>query len=37
MDRQALHSASLAFKHPVTGEMLNFDSPLPDDFAVTSC
>ena len=37
MDRQALHSASLAFKHPVTGEMLNFESPLPDDFAVSSC
>ena len=29
--RQALHAASLGFAHPVTGEMLSFSSPLPDD------
>jgi len=29
--RQALHAATLGFKHPVTGEMLRFSAPLPDD------
>lgn len=29
--RQALHAAVLGFKHPVTGEDLRFESPLPDD------
>lgn len=29
--RQALHAATLAFHHPVTGEALRFESPLPDD------
>ena len=32
MTRQALHAAHLAFKHPVTGERLSFDSAPPDDF-----
>lgn len=31
--RQALHAATLGFLHPVTGETLRFDSPLPADFA----
>ena len=31
--RQALHAASLGFEHPVTGEMLDFTSPLPADLA----
>lgn len=31
--RQALHAASLGFEHPVTGELLEFTSPLPDDLA----
>jgi 23S rRNA pseudouridine1911/1915/1917 synthase len=31
--RQALHATHLGFEHPVTGEPLAFDSPLPDDFA----
>ena len=31
--RQMLHSVSLAFIHPVTGEALRFDAPLPDDMA----
>jgi 23S rRNA pseudouridine1911/1915/1917 synthase len=31
--RQALHSASLAFTHPITGKELNFRSPLPPDLA----
>lgn len=30
--RQALHAASLGFEHPVTGEQLEFQSPLPADF-----
>lgn len=29
--RQALHAASLAFRHPRTGETLAFDTPLPED------
>ncbi|MAU44288.1 MAG: RNA pseudouridine synthase [Yangia sp.] len=29
--RQALHAAELGFDHPVTGERLRFESPLPDD------
>jgi 23S rRNA pseudouridine1911/1915/1917 synthase len=29
--RQALHAATLGFFHPVSGETLEFASPLPDD------
>jgi len=29
--RQALHAATLGFRHPVTGEALSFQSPLPED------
>jgi len=29
--RQALHAAILGFDHPITGEPLAFESPLPDD------
>jgi 23S rRNA pseudouridine1911/1915/1917 synthase len=32
MTRQALHAAHLAFKHPITGEALRFDSTPPADF-----
>ena len=31
--RQALHAASLGFAHPVTGEALHFETPMPDDMA----
>lgn len=31
--RQTLHSASLKFSHPITGKMLFFHAPLPDDMA----
>lgn len=31
--RQALHAATLGFVHPVSGEKLSFEAPLPDDFA----
>ncbi|MPT48872.1 MAG: RluA family pseudouridine synthase [Sphingobium sp.] len=29
--RQALHAASLGFIHPISGERLEFEAPLPDD------
>ena len=32
LGRQALHAARLAFDHPVSGERLAFEAPLPDDF-----
>ncbi|KRI89538.1 hypothetical protein APC20_00785 [Acinetobacter baumannii] len=31
MRRQALHAASLAFDHPVTGERQRVTAPLPED------
>jgi 23S rRNA pseudouridine1911/1915/1917 synthase len=31
--RQALHAATLGFVHPVSGEFLRFEAPLPKDFA----
>ncbi len=31
--RQALHAATLGFDHPVSGERLDFESPLPADMA----
>jgi 23S rRNA pseudouridine1911/1915/1917 synthase len=31
MPRQALHAKTLGFTHPVTGEMMRFDTELPDD------
>ena len=33
LKRQALHAAVLGFVHPVTGEALRFESPLPADMA----
>jgi 23S rRNA pseudouridine1911/1915/1917 synthase len=33
LKRQALHAAVLGFRHPVTGQALRFESPLPDDMA----
>jgi 23S rRNA pseudouridine1911/1915/1917 synthase len=30
--RQALHAAKLGFTHPVSGEAMEFEAPLPDDF-----
>jgi 23S rRNA pseudouridine1911/1915/1917 synthase len=29
--RQALHAATLGFRHPVTGKTLSFEAPLPPD------
>ena len=31
MERQALHAAKMSLKHPMTGETLNIEAPLPDD------
>ena len=31
--RQALHARLLAFRHPVTGEVMRFEAPYPDDLA----
>ncbi|MFN8273997.1 MAG: RluA family pseudouridine synthase [Flavobacteriaceae bacterium] len=31
MPRQALHAKTLGFTHPVSGEMMRFDTELPDD------
>lgn len=33
MTRQSLHAALLGFAHPVTGEDMRFEAPLPDDMA----
>lgn len=30
--RQALHARTLGFRHPATGEEMDFDSPWPEDF-----
>ena len=29
--RQALHSYKMAFRHPITGELMEFSAPLPED------
>jgi 23S rRNA pseudouridine1911/1915/1917 synthase len=31
--RQALHAAVLGFVHPITGEAMRFETPLPEDMA----
>jgi 23S rRNA pseudouridine1911/1915/1917 synthase len=33
LSRQALHASRLSFLHPVTGEEMAFESPLPADLA----
>ena len=33
LQRQALHAAVLGFRHPITGQALRFQSPLPPDMA----
>jgi 23S rRNA pseudouridine1911/1915/1917 synthase len=33
LHRQALHAAILAFRHPITGEILRFETPPPADMA----
>lgn len=35
LPRQALHAARLVFQHPVTGEELRFEAPLPEDLVAT--
>ena len=31
LSRQALHAATLGFEHPITGQPMHFDSPVPAD------
>ncbi len=31
LPRQALHARTLGFEHPVTGEAMHFETPIPDD------
>jgi 23S rRNA pseudouridine1911/1915/1917 synthase len=31
LDRQALHAHALHLQHPITGQPINFNAPLPDD------
>jgi len=33
LGRQALHAASLSFRHPISGKLLSFESALPPDIA----
>jgi 23S rRNA pseudouridine1911/1915/1917 synthase len=33
LDRQFLHAARLAFAHPFTGEVVDIESPLPEDLS----
>ena len=33
LSRQALHASRLTFRHPVTGQEMTFESPLPADMA----
>jgi 23S rRNA pseudouridine1911/1915/1917 synthase len=35
IERQALHARRLAFAHPVTGQPLDLEAPLPADFQAT--
>lgn len=35
LPRQMLHAETLGFKHPATGEHLEFSSPLPEDMRTT--
>ena len=34
LTRQALHAGVLGFVHPITGEVMRFETPLPDDMRV---
>ena len=31
LNRQALHSTRIVFKHPITGEQIDISAPLPED------
>jgi 23S rRNA pseudouridine1911/1915/1917 synthase len=33
LTRQALHAARISFAHPITGEAMEFDAPLPQDLS----
>lgn len=34
LHRQALHAGHLTFEHPISGEIMGFDAPLPDDMVL---
>ncbi|MFN3596782.1 MAG: pseudouridine synthase [Rubricoccaceae bacterium] len=36
LPRQALHARTLGFRHPVTGEALDFEAPVPRDMALVT-
>jgi 23S rRNA pseudouridine1911/1915/1917 synthase len=31
--RQALHAVKLSIAHPITGELMTWQAPIPDDMA----
>jgi 23S rRNA pseudouridine1911/1915/1917 synthase len=33
LDRQALHACSLTFRHPVSGQTICLEAPIPEDMA----
>lgn len=35
LNRLGLHASSVAFKHPITGELLTIGAPMPEDFGAT--
>jgi 23S rRNA pseudouridine1911/1915/1917 synthase len=36
LERQFLHAARLAFPHPITGERIDVESPLPEDLQIAA-
>jgi 23S rRNA-/tRNA-specific pseudouridylate synthase len=32
--RQALHASEISFSHPITGQPMRFEAPLPEDIAI---
>jgi len=36
LERQFLHAARLAFTHPITGELIDVESPLPEDLQMAA-
>ena len=33
LNRQALHAQTLGFRHPITGEPVHAEAPIPEDLA----
>lgn len=34
INRQALHSYKISFIHPITKQVVNYETPLPDDLSI---